>query len=97
MVAAASMTDILKKEFARSFHPRDWYDREDARDDLDATDYGVDSENRIMWVYQLDDGTGNWVVGFFTPTGDWVTESSYDKKADAAQHVHYLNGGSLST
>ena len=34
-----------------------------------------------------------WTVGFYTPDGEWIAESDYDNKADAAERVHWLNGG----
>ena len=34
-----------------------------------------------------------WVVGFYAPSGEWIAESDFDNKADAAARVHYLNGG----
>ena len=34
-------------------------------------------------------------VGFYTPSGQWVPESDWENKDDAANRVHWLNGGSL--
>ena len=36
-----------------------------------------------------------WTVGFYTPDGEWVPESDYDCMDDAAERVHFLNGGGL--
>jgi hypothetical protein len=47
-----------------------------------------------MYVYVKGD-SGLWKVGFFTPKGDWYTETIYKEKERAAYRVHYLNGGSL--
>ena len=35
-----------------------------------------------------------WTVGFYTPSGKWVPESDWPSPEEAAQRVHYLNGGS---
>ena len=34
-----------------------------------------------------------WSVGFYDPDGDYIRESEYDKEEEAADRVHYLNGG----
>ena len=36
-----------------------------------------------------------WSVGFYTPAGNWAAESDHNSSAQAAQRVHFLNGGSL--
>lgn len=36
---------------------------------------------------------GVWTVGFYDPSGAWVPESDHGSAADAADRVHYLNGG----
>lgn len=45
-----------------------------------------------MYVYRKT-GTQNWTVGFYAPDGEWMAESDHDSSNDAAEHVHYLNGG----
>ena len=35
----------------------------------------------------------NWTVGFYTPGSEWVSESDYECRDDAAERVHWLNGG----
>jgi hypothetical protein len=35
-----------------------------------------------------------WTVGFYSPDGEWNPEGDYDSKDQAAERVHYLNGGS---
>lgn len=35
-----------------------------------------------------------WTVGFYDPYGNWISEKDYDSKQEAAERVHYLNGGS---
>jgi len=45
-----------------------------------------------MWVYIQSDKE-LWTVGFYNPSGTWVSESDHNCKQDAAQRVHYLNGG----
>ena len=37
-----------------------------------------------------------WTVGFYTPDGAWETESNHDSKEEAAERVHWLNGGKAS-
>ena len=37
-----------------------------------------------------------WTVGFYTPDGTWETESDHDNPEEAAERVHYLNGGNNS-
>lgn len=34
-----------------------------------------------------------WTVGFYTPQGEWVPESDHESPVDAAERVHWLNGG----
>jgi hypothetical protein len=46
-----------------------------------------------MWVYRLTE-PGLWTVGFYAPDGKWYTDSDWDNKKEAAERVHYLNGGS---
>ena len=33
-----------------------------------------------------------WTVGFYTPSGEWVPESDYECRDDAAERLHWLNG-----
>lgn len=50
---------------------------------------------RKMWVY-LKTEAQLWTVGFFGPEGKWFTESDWPSAEEAAERVHYLNGGSLT-
>jgi len=34
-----------------------------------------------------------WTVGFYDPNGNWNPDSDYSNRDDAADRVHYLNGG----
>lgn len=34
-----------------------------------------------------------WTVGFYRPDGSWESESDYTSREEAAERVHYLNGG----
>lgn len=43
-----------------------------------------------MYVYIQ---SGLWTVGFYDPDGEWQAESDHDTKDEAANRVHYLNGG----
>lgn len=45
-----------------------------------------------MYVY-LNSEPGLWTVGFFDPKGNWIPESDYNDKDQAAKRVAYLNGG----
>jgi len=36
-----------------------------------------------------------YTVGFYDPRGEWHVEEIYNKRKDAADRVHYLNGGDL--
>lgn len=47
-----------------------------------------------QWVYKRTE-PGLWTVGFYTPEGEWEAESDLDNKTEAAQRVHWLNGGDL--
>jgi ribosomal protein S16 len=45
-----------------------------------------------MYVY-IKSEPQLWTVGFYTPSGEWVSESDYECREDAAERVHWLNGG----
>lgn len=45
----------------------------------------------MSYVYMHSQGL--WVVGFYTPKGDWVPESDHTTAEQAAKRVNYLNGG----
>jgi hypothetical protein len=45
-----------------------------------------------MYVYIYSNGV--YTVGFFKSNGEWVPESDHDTDEEAAERVHYLNGGS---
>lgn len=47
-----------------------------------------------MYVY-IESEQGLYTVGFYTPGGNWKSESDHDTKESAAKRVHYLNGGNL--
>lgn len=36
---------------------------------------------------------GLWTVGFYDPDGKWNPESDHCSQKEAAERVHYLNGG----
>jgi hypothetical protein len=48
-----------------------------------------------MYAYVTNhfDGEAIFTVGFFTPEGAFHTDSDWISRTDAAQRVHYLNGG----
>lgn len=45
-----------------------------------------------MWVY-IKSEPQLYTVGFYSPNGKWQPESDWGTQAEAAQRVHYLNGG----
>ncbi|MBA7534365.1 hypothetical protein ES705_26611 [subsurface metagenome] len=45
-----------------------------------------------MYVYWNSE-PGLWTVGYYTPDGQRETESDHPSTKEAAQRVHYLNGG----
>ena len=49
-----------------------------------------------MYVYIKSD-LNLWTVGFYKPDGEWIGESDYENRADAAERVHWLNGGNIDT
>lgn len=46
-----------------------------------------------MWVYVRTE-PNLLTVGFFSPDGELHTDSDHGSKEEAAERVHYLNGGS---
>ncbi len=45
-----------------------------------------------MYIYiQTDINT--WSVGFYNPADEFIPETDWTTKEDAAKRVHYLNGG----
>ncbi len=49
----------------------------------------------MNYVYKMTE-PNLWTVGFYSPNGKWHPDSDYDKRADAAKRVHYLNGGNVA-
>lgn len=47
----------------------------------------------MSYVYQRVSGESFYTVGFFDPDGMWHTESDQDTREQAAERVHWLNGG----
>ena len=46
----------------------------------------------VRYVYQQSEAQ-LWTVGYYTPGGRWVSESDHSTKQQAAERVHWLNGG----
>jgi hypothetical protein len=46
----------------------------------------------MRYVY-IETESGLYTVGFYDPTGKWHPESDHSEQEEAAQRVHYLNGG----
>lgn len=47
-----------------------------------------------MWLYKQTEPR-LWTVGFYTPNGDWEPEGDYGTPQEAANRVHWLNGGQV--
>ena len=47
-----------------------------------------------MYVYVKSE-PGLWTVGFYKPSGEWISESDHNSKDEAVARVHYLNGGKI--
>lgn len=45
-----------------------------------------------MWIY-INSEPGLWTVGFYSPDGKWHADSDHGIRKEAADRVHYLNGG----
>ena len=88
---------LARREFARSFDPREWYTWDDDIEDTGGVrepsgpDVRGVTEARVMWVYLII--AGMFVVGFFTPSKEWVEDTVHGSQDEAAARVHYLNGG----
>lgn len=48
------------------------------------------------WVY-IESEPGLWTVGFYDSSFKFHPESDWSVKSEAADHVHYLNGGNILT
>ena len=51
----------------------------------------------MSWVYRIEEHHENqfkYVVGDFSPTGEWHAIGTHTKEMVAKKWVHYLNGGS---
>ena len=44
------------------------------------------------WVY-IQTEPSLWTVGFYAPDGCWHSDSDWSSQTEAAERVHYLNGG----
>ncbi len=49
-----------------------------------------------MYVYVKAKVDRLWTVGFYDPKGRWRPESDYSTAREAADRVHWLNGGRQS-
>jgi len=48
-----------------------------------------------MWVY-IKSEPELWTVGFYESNGAWHPTCDYPTEEEAAERVHYLNGGDLN-
>ena len=46
----------------------------------------------IRWLY-IQSEPRCFTVGFYAPDGEWMPESDHSTRTEAAERVHYLNGG----
>ena len=75
-----------KMVMAARFLPYEWWLSGRARPE----EYFTEAD--IMWVYMEVD-VGIWQVGFFSPSGQWFSDSDHGTKSEAAKRYRYLNGG----
>ena len=47
-----------------------------------------------MWVFRINGDTEVYEVGYYDPEGNYYMGFEYASRVDAAQNVHFLNGGS---
>lgn len=87
------MSEQLTREWqrmlCRSFHPSQWWDLDDDRQQEPLEDIP-------MWVYRQTEnnhGVGCYTVGFYDPKGQWHTDGDFGSKREAAHRVNFLNGG----
>lgn len=52
------------------------------------------SRIREMYVY-IESDPSLYTVGFYDPDGKWHPESDWNNREDAANRVHFLNGGEI--
>jgi hypothetical protein len=57
-----------------------------------AINWRISQKENNMYVY-IKSEPGLWTVGFYDPSGKWHPDSDHASTEDAANRVHYLNGG----
>lgn len=86
------MTSTQKRLFrnmmARSFAPSQWYQEDD---DRLLADEPMTTEIK-MWVFRRSGEV--YEVGHYDPTGNWHHDDDFATRYEAAERVHFLNGGS---
>lgn len=83
------MTVKTRKPTDSSFSPYAWWP--DALSQREEEE--IFTEIEVMWVYRKV-AEGKFVVGFFSPSGDWYVDTEYSDRERAAERVRYLMGGS---
>ena len=81
-----SVVEMVRDLSGDAFHPSDWFVRDDTPGD----------EGDVMWVYRRTTDGSRWRVGYWNPKGEWFEDSIYEDRDEAAQRVHWLNGGNNS-
>jgi len=90
MSKSRSMRELWRDMVWQSYDPARWFeDGGRPEPDPDPVD---DGEGYIMWVYRHTERS-TWAVGYYTPSGEWVNDSDHQTQSEAADRVHYLNGG----
>lgn len=46
-------------------------------------------------MYTSEVNQNLWTVGFYAPSGNWISESDHFTSEEAAKRVSFLNGGSM--
>ena len=78
---------LLESMFALSFHPSQWWERDDDKQEQEQ------QRGKLMWVFRrIEDGS--WQVGFYCPEGKWHSDGGlcYETSAAAATRCSWLNG-----
>lgn len=79
---------LWESMLSQSFQPYQWF-LDDGRPQPDFTMEG----GKIMWVYRKVDGNRPWVVGYYSPEGEWFEDSCWASQEDACARIRWLNGG----
>lgn len=79
-----SLKQMWIEMLRKSWSPYEWY--------LFDDNVTKTMEEKTMWVFRQNEQS-LWEVGYYTPDKEWVLDQAYVRRSDAAQRVHWLNGG----